>query len=277
MSNRLWITPSLFLLLGTPSLSQRIDDPKPNDLPRFEVVSIKPALPDAAGQVGCNYNSGRCAFSRTTFESIFAAAFNQERQRIAGLPAWMTSDLYQFETRASGSMTREQATLMIQAMFYDRFNLKFHREAREVPGLELTVARGGPKLKKAADQTPQSLKDQNSTILTLDEQTRRQIGISNASPARTVLFVTQKASMAWLANILSRTGFLGPVVDSTGLQGYYEFELRFQPEGNLTGDVPRIGPTLQTALDEQLGLKLQSKRVTVEFLVIDRLEKPTAN
>jgi uncharacterized protein (TIGR03435 family) len=261
----------------TRTLPQQAADPKPDDLPRFEVVSIKPATPGASGQIGCNYNSGRCAFSSTTFESLFAAAFNQERHRTAGSPAWMTSDVYQFEARAAGPMTREQATLMMQAVFFDRFNLKFHRETREVSGLELTVGKGGSKVKKADDQTPQSLKEQNSTILTLDEQTRRQISMSNPSPARTVIFVTQKASMAWLANILSRPGLLGPVVDATGLPGYYQFELRFQPEGNLIGDVPRIGPTLQTALDEQLGLKLQSKRVHVEFMVIDRLDKPTPN
>jgi hypothetical protein len=137
--------------------------------------------------------------------------------------------------RLPSAATPEQLSLMLQNLLADRFKLKFHRETREVPGYALVVAKNGPKLKE----------NKNANLNTI---------------------MAQKTSMSQLANTLTNLPDNVPVVDKTGLLGFYDFTLTWEP-----------GESVSAVLQEQLGLKLESQKVPVDFYVIDSAEKPSEN
>jgi bla regulator protein blaR1 len=187
--------------------------------------------------------------------------FGFERVRILGGPDWINSDQYEIQAKIEDSLfaamqkmtpaqQREQVDLMEQALLRDRFGLKVHFETREMPGFALVVAKGGPKLTAAKDGEVSRLtlggNEMTATATTIDQ---------------------------W-----SHAPFLGgrTVVDQTGLKGTYDFTLTWsdQPVGAEGGaDVP----SLFTAVQEQLGLKLVATKVPVEVIVIDHIEKPSEN
>jgi uncharacterized protein (TIGR03435 family) len=153
---------------------------------------------------------------------------------------------------------------MIQKLMADRFGLSFHRETRELSAYALTVANGGPKMRERKD--------------------------GDGGPGYSQYFSgprlpAQKTSMAQLAMGLQGLVLDRPVLDRTGLSGAYDFDLSWTPDelqfsgrggtGLYVGD-PN-GPSIYTALEEQLGLKLSSVKAPVEVLLVDRVEKPSEN
>jgi uncharacterized protein (TIGR03435 family) len=148
----------------------------------------------------------------------------------------------------------------LQALLADRFQLAIHREAKLVSGYALVVGRGGFKLKEAADDGS---------------------GVDISSNRGKL--IAERISMGTLARNLS--GNLGsPVVDKTDIQGLYNLTLAWTPDEMQSPIKPRTeaaepstGPSIFAALQEQLGLKLETQKANVEMLVIDRIEKPTAN
>jgi uncharacterized protein (TIGR03435 family) len=153
--------------------------------------------------------------------------------------------------------------LMLQSLLEERFKLRLHRESREEPVYELVVAGGGPRMKQAAD----SLK-----------QPQRGLRMGRGQLTGTA------APISILINQISQQ--LGrSVIDKTGLTGQYDFELKWTPEFNQSqaspadpGPQPDLGgPSIFTAIQEQLGLKLESTKGPVEVIVIDSAEKPSEN
>jgi uncharacterized protein (TIGR03435 family) len=181
--------------------------------------------------------------------------------QVTGLPGWAKSEPIAVEAKIDPEtaaalaklplMERlKQMQLMLQAMLADRFGLKAHRESRDLPIYELTVAKGGPKMKKtAADGFGGNAKYASGKV------TAREISI--------------EALAAKLSSTVGRK-----VVDKTGLEGGYDFTLDYAPDG---ADVSDPRPSIYTALEEQLGLKLEPAREPVDVIVVDHIERPTAN
>jgi uncharacterized protein (TIGR03435 family) len=181
---------------------------------------------------------------------------------IPGLPGWANSAVFDVDAKADNETAlamqklpdeerQKQAHLMLQAVLADRFKLRIHHETREGPIYELIVARSGFKLKEAlASKRPPG---------------------STCSHDHIQLRNTPISSLAYcLSAPLGRN-----VVDKTGITGNYEFELKWTPD-ELQG-APDAGPSLFTALEEQLGLKLVSAKGPVDVIVIDHIERPSEN
>lgn len=145
---------------------------------------------------------------------------------------------------------------MLRTLLAERFKLALHTETKQLPIYKLVVAKNGPRLHKAPPGAPVGVKTFNSILGQL---------------------ITSGTSMPQLAGMLMSTGELeNLVVDGTRLDGYYEFTLEWTPESRSADSTP--GPSLFLALQERLGLKLESGRGPVQVLVIDQIEKvPTEN
>jgi uncharacterized protein (TIGR03435 family) len=268
--------------------------------PQFEVVSIKEnrsgAVPSAmgvgpvgpaTGPMGCHGTDrgpeaiplGRCIFKNVTagFLISIISVLDEKEYRLGDLPRWVTSTGYDIEAKAESPVPQRQLGAMLRSVLTERFQASFHRETKEVAGLALTVARDHPNLRKAGSQDPMLKNEENTSIDLLDDTTGRRFSSSALPQDRLVLLTTSKTSMGFLATFISRMSPV-PVVDRTGLDGFYTFQLRWQPVAISSTNVSeRTGPSLYTALEEQLGLKLQSGKVPVTFLILDHIEKPTLN
>jgi uncharacterized protein (TIGR03435 family) len=227
--------------------------------PSFDVVSVKPTQPGSRGGPGpfVNTEPGRLV-ARGTLAFYIEYAYGINGSYLEGGPDWIRSDRFDIEARQpSNAQSFGTMTTMMQTALADRFMLSVHRETRQVPVLLLTVAKGGPKLTRSA--------------LTDEPETRGRPGE----------LIATRISMAGLASQLSRS--VGRMVqDRTGLAGFYNLTLR------ATNDVQgsdRLGrtpvdpeaPSIGTALEEQLGLTLESGRGPVDFLVVDRAARPVAD
>jgi uncharacterized protein (TIGR03435 family) len=193
--------------------------------------------------------------------------------RILGAPDWAKSDKFDIAAKVDSSdvaelqkLSQYQRGLMLQALLVDRFKMVIHAETRELPVFALVIAKNGPKLKEA---TPE---DKGMMRLTRG------------------MLVGQGIPITFLANMLMHQSELEgrTVLDKTGLTGKYEVTLQWTPEDQtLPGPADGAqatappsdasGPSIYTALQEQLGLKLESTKGPVEFLVIDHIEQPSPN
>jgi len=195
---------------------------------------------------------------------VFAYGLNPKQ--ISGGPGWMETELYDIQARpeAQGTPSRKQLEGMIQNLVAERFKLSFHREKKELNVYAITVGKNGPKMMK-------NTSDPNG----LPGLMFRGAGIL---PAR-------NANMQDLASVLQAVVLDRPVIDQTGLEGRFDFELKWTPDetqfggraGNAGKDDPAAPPDLYTAFQEQLGLQLKAVKAPIDVLVIDRVEKPSAN
>jgi uncharacterized protein (TIGR03435 family) len=213
---------------------------------------------------------------------------------IEGGPAWVKSDRYQVTAKAEGTPGQEMMRgPMLQALLEERFQLKIHRETREVPVYALTVAKGGPKLQESDEATcrPLPMPPPKTPIPGPGEKPYCDINWIDRKGSNTMLYSSGKSldSFAgFLGNILDR-----PVLDKTGIAGKFVFQLEFLPDETTPGSMfpgrggepapalvasdPSGGASIFTAIQEQLGLKLELAKGSREFIVIDRAEKPSEN
>ena len=233
--------------------------------PSFEVASVKPSVPRTA-HFSLLELGGRFTTTNTTLKMLIGFAYDVRDYQIAGGPNWLDSAKYNVEAKPDVPRPAEhnaaRMRLMAQSLLAERFKLAIHRETKELPVYDLVVAKGGPKLKKAAN--------------TAEASGRRGRGLLTGVAADMPLLVNQ------LSQQLGRS-----VIDKTGLTGKYDFKLEWTPDpGELRfpaggPDAPPppdlSGPSIFTAVQEQLGLKLESVKGPVEILVIDHAEKPDAN
>ena len=217
---------------------------------------------------------------------------------IEGGPAWINSDLYAIEAKTEGIPTPNAGTVggaMLQTLLEDRFKLKIHREARGVPVYELTVAKGGLKMRRFQEGTcaPVDLVKWASNYPPLPSLPDPPPGLKhcpNNAPLNGPNIVVDSQGMsfedfrAFVLRYMDR-----PVVDKTGLTGRFDIRLEYLPDeassstirdgGSFVdgpSDVPP-GPSIFTALEGQLGLKLAPGKGSSEFLVIDSVERPSEN
>jgi len=233
--------------------------------PRFEVASVKlvePSIPLAPGVfAGVQLlPGGRFVALRVTVFQVLQSAYGVKSYQISGGPGWTRSEQYEIQATAGSSATDDQMKLMVQSLLADRFQLKLHRETREIPVYALIVGKNGPKLQAATDATQCN---GNGCF---------QVG--NGS------LTASGGTMAFTAEVLSRL-LDRPALDKTGLAGHYDFKLTYDQSSVKPPIVgmpiaPTEGPSIFAAV-EDLGLKLTPERDPIEILVIDSVERPSAN
>jgi uncharacterized protein (TIGR03435 family) len=220
----------------------------------FEVASIKPDLTGSDSRRAGTDPGGKFAAVNVSLKGLIAYAFGVRDFQVTGGPGWLDSDKYDIVAKADTTkeMSRDEVKPYVQALLADRFRLKFHRETREGTVYSLTVAKNGPKLKEHANGGAS--------------------GIGTSTDAGTATISGTGVTMARLAEHLG--GQAGrPVIDNTGLKGEYDFRLEWATEQNSASTLPSVF----TALQEQLGLKLDSAKGPVEFIVVDSAERASAN
>jgi uncharacterized protein (TIGR03435 family) len=219
--------------------------------PRFEVASIRPSADPSASSSGSNSGHGRLTMNNVTLKRCIMGAFALGPNQIAGGPDWLDADRFNIEAKSERPEDGDTALMvMLQTLLADRFKLTFHRETRTISAYVLELAKNGPKLEKAEN-----------------EQARTSNG-RGLIEARTI-------TMTRFAEVLSRQMDL-PVVDETGLKGAFNLKLEWTPE---SAQKPGSddGLSIYTAIQQQLGLRLVSRKVPIETLVIDHAEKPSEN
>ena len=199
--------------------------------------------------------------NRSSFDSydVLAKAQDSASESAASPPGSDQNRAYQ-----------SRMMLRFRALLSGRFQLQVHRETRDLPGYALVVAKGGPNLHESNPAEP------GLDMFKAPDGGKGQgvrVGLSQFRGG--TKFTGQRATMALVANMIT-CGLGTPVVDKSGLTGEFDLTLEWVPQE--VADAPDgTGPTMFTALQEQLGLKLESAKVPVDVLVIDRLEKPSGN
>ena len=225
----------------------------------FDVASIKENR-DERSPTGLRRSpDGGLQALRFRARFLITVAYGLQPFQLLGVPAWTNDTYYDINAKPSaGSATsREQMSDMLQALLADRFKLAFHRESRPTDGFALVPIKAGalgPDLKVSSvdcEQTPAAVP-------------------CRQAPGRSNTFVARGTPMWSLIQELV-VALNAPVVDETGLSGPYDINLRWSLDAAPTDDVP----ALPTALQEQLGLKLERRRTTAEFFVVDRFERPS--
>ena len=226
--------------------------------PVFEVAAIKHSDPND-GMHRFHMEGRHFTIENQTVKRLMMFAYGVNKSQIAGEPEWANSEWFDVDgvPDVEGEPSVKQAQEMVRQLLADRFGLRFHREQREMSSYALTVAKGGPKLKKTKSD-PNSLPDQSG---------------SNNAGIRRMKFTNN--TMEELA--LGMQFYLDrPVVNKTELPGKWDFDLAWTYDDTRLTEA-NAPPGLFTAVQEQLGLRLDAVKAPVEVLVVDAVEKPTSN
>ena len=221
--------------------------------PSFEAISIK--LNDlSGGAVQENNSPGKRFNARMSARHLIRDAFAVKDFQILGGPTWLGNNNYDFvaTTATPIEMNDEVLQPYLQSLLADRFQLKYHRETKEFPIYFLVAAKAGPKLVRHTGEGHVGMEEHS--------------GKDKVTMSATKLTMTLLAS--WLAREMER-----PVIDHTGIDGEFDLKLDWSPEQISDSS----GPSIYTALQEQLGLRLESGKGPVEMIVIDSIEKPSEN
>ena len=229
---------------------------------QFEVASIR-AHPDPPHSIGISTAGNRLTVEASFTGAIILYAYNLKNYQLdvpKSLPEAYDT-MYDIAARAEGDggHTQDEFRQMLQSLLADRFKLRFHREMREMPVYALVAAKNGPKLKESAPNA---------------ESTGRM-----TVHGRNYQASIPKASMDDVVRAIGNSFLDRPVLDKTGLTGTYDLELTYTPDipSNRKGDPDPNDISIFTAVQEQLGLKLEATKALVEILVVDHVEKPTEN
>ena len=272
--------------------------------PEFEVATIKPSAPMPMGKMMMGSRGGpgtddpsRYSCLNCTLTMLLMQGYNVQRYQVSGSPV-LDSEHFDVTAKVPAGTSREQFRLMIQNLLAERFQLKLHHDTKDLPIYDLVVAKGGPKFKESSPADDDAAAPPPGGPMRTDKDgypvVPRGRGSMIAMTRGHARLQSHDQTMDQLAGQLSN--MVGrPVKNSTGLTGKYDFTLSFQPDmAAMMGGMPPPnkfdgpgpgpnapednGPTIYTALQEQLGLKLDQKKGPVDTLVIDHVEKtPTEN
>lgn len=269
----LLVTSMIAVLIAPPATPSQ-----PSGGLQFEVVSIKPNKSGPGSGGGMSYQpDGTFTMTNQPIDSIILAASPVPVREVSGLPNWAKADRYDIIAKPPAGSSKKERQEMMRNMFIERMKLVGHVEERERTTLALMVARAdgrlGPQLTPSTLDCarPPSADARPASPERDDAQHRCGMSMGHGS------IVSGGITMDRLVNSLS--GLAGALVnDRTGLKGDYAVTLRFTPPG-LSTDVapPDDAPQFVTALQEQLGLKLQPERTRVAVFIIDHIERPTPN
>jgi uncharacterized protein (TIGR03435 family) len=227
--------------------------------PDWEVATVRPSDPNDNGHQHINLRGRHVMLLDHTVDDILLIGFGVQKSQLAGEPDWAKTERWNVDgvPDVEGEPSMRQLQAMMQKILVERFGLKLHHEQREMPVFALTVARGGPKM------TP-NLSDPNGWF---DQQN----SVGNGRDVEAL----KNASMRDLATIL-QFRVDRPVVDQTDLKGRYDLKLQWSTDEAQTTQ-PDALPGLFTAIQEQIGLKLEPVKAPADVLVIDQVEKPSPN
>jgi uncharacterized protein (TIGR03435 family) len=267
----------LILEKATPQTAWAIPDPPPpprlmpaDAKPVFEVATIKPTGPDARGTSILVGRGGSNLFTttNTTLKDLIQFAYGLHAKQVAGGPSWIETDRFDISAKPDlpGMPSVNQLKTMVQKMLEERFQITSHREKRELSAYVLTVAKGGHKMSKSQSQGPLP-------------------GFGGRGPGR---IGVNNAAMREFAEFLQSRIVEKPVVDETGLEGRWDFTLEWAPDTAPAGPGAPDGapapapnaeekPHLAAAMQQQLGLHLESTKAPVEVMVLDKVSKPSEN
>ena len=239
--------------------------------PSFEVATIRPNQSDAV-QSAVFFQPGRFVADNATVKMLIAYAYAVKDFQISGGPSWMDSERFNITAKEDESVSvarqklpwkqyREQLGLMVQALLTDRFHLRVIHQPKEASILAMVTAPGGSKLVRSARDSYEA-----------DFRGRRgQLIATGASIAQLADF------LSWMPEVGSRK-----VVDQTGIEGTFDLKLRWSweqsPEAGGPAQTVRLdAPSMFTAVQEQLGLRLQATKGPLDYLVVEHLEQPSEN
>jgi len=230
---------------------------------QFEVASIKPNKSADTGRAFVPQSADRISATNVTLRELLRIAYNLQDFQISGGPSWIDSSGYDIEAKAGTEASPPDLQLMLQSLLAERFNLVVHRDRKEAPAYALVVSRNGNKLKPS---------DPSKCV-------PPPAGLCGVLRALNGLIIGEQITTEQFSFRLSRS--IGrTIVDKTGLTGIFDLRLEWQPDQIVTSpEAPPLSqrPSLMTAIQEQLGLKLDSDKTFVDTLVIDRVEKPSDN
>ena len=246
-------------------------------MPAFDVISVRPAAVNAGSTL---------VFSPDGFRGVLPVqvllrfAYQVEEDQIIGAPDWVKTMSFAVEAKMAPDDLAKYRQLkgsdrgqMLQNALVERFGLKTHPDSRELPVYELVVAKSGLKMQEEVLPPAEPGSDDHRRY---SDQMRIQPGLLTAKGAET----------STLVSVLSQQHLGRPVIDKTGLQGHYDFTLAWTPDGGIViNGFPAPPPppgspseaSIFSALQEQLGLKLEPRKDMLPVIVIDHIEKPTAN
>jgi len=262
------------LMRATPDTAWAIPEP-PKEMaadadPSLEVATIKPSDPSRRGK-GFGFRGTHFGAFNMNLNDLIAIGYGLHSKQIMGAPDWFGTDLYDIDgvPDTPGRPNLKQMGVMLQKLLVDRCQLKFHHETRVLSVYAITVASGGPKMTKttAALNDPQGFGFRGLGDLVVRNMTMKDFAFGMQSA------VTDK-----------------PVIDQTGLTDRYDFTLKWTPDESQfqqfrtavsvtppKTDDPNAPPSLYTAIQEQIGLKIEAIRAPDDVIVIDHVEKPSAN
>ena len=209
---------------------------------------------------------GRCRGANVTLLTLVATAYNVAERDVSGGPGWVSSAGFQVDATAENSdgVTAEQLRQMLRRMLTDRFQLKVHVQEKQSDGFVLTLGGNRFKLSRAVGS------EQPLHAELAGQRGQQQVSILGRSSLKE--FAAVVSSLPFTATTLAGS----PIVDNTGLDGSYNFNLVFQLVQGPTG-APALDPPLSNALQDQTGLRLEFQKIRAESIVIDRAEMPSEN
>jgi uncharacterized protein (TIGR03435 family) len=230
----------------------------------FEVASIRPSNPGGQG-MGLTVRGAEVVTINTTLNDLISVAYGVHAKQIIGGPEWMSTERFDVTGRpqAEGIPSQAQIRGLLRSLIETRFALTSHREKRELGAYALTTASGGPKMTRN-DANPNGLPG---------------VGFKGLGAMVAVNATPADLAMVLQLNVLDR-----PVIDRTAVQGRYDFTLTWTPDDSQFRSMrvnipppaadPNAPPGLFTAIQEQLGLRLESTNAPVEVIVVDKVQRP---
>jgi uncharacterized protein (TIGR03435 family) len=237
--------------------------------PSFDVATIKPNDSGATSIQGLTMNGRNFATRNSSLADLIGFAYEVQMKQIVGGPDWLEKDRYDIAAvpDQEGAPNVQQLRLMVQKLLASRFNLKFHHEQRELSAYVLTVGKNGQKL------NPTQLKGSLP-------------GMGMRPGPTGLTMVMANARLADFTSFLQMLVLDRPVVDRTGISGRFDYNVTFTPDDSeFNGHPPKLpqtetsdsAPNLFAAIQEQLGLKLDAQKTSVDVIAIDHVEKPSSN
>jgi uncharacterized protein (TIGR03435 family) len=266
----------------------------------FDVISIKPnrtnqGIPAIVFQPG-----GRVSAANVDVQQIILVAYALDDVQLVNAPDWIRAERFAIEARTGDALPTRTIRQMLRSMLADRFGLVAHTERRELPLIALTMARSdkraGSRLRPSGPECapiqappgvpipppppppPSGTAGPMRVILPTEEEPRQRCGAAMTPGWISARSITMNEFRRVLSQLMGR-----PVVDETGLTGEFDLDMSFQPEGlrgALVGAPPPSlsdAPALGTALQDELGLRLDPRRGPVDVLVVDRIDRPSEN
>ncbi|MEO6803236.1 MAG: TIGR03435 family protein [Granulicella sp.] len=267
---RLWVLGVVLFAMTASALGQAgaasgagQEEAAPVKLPVYDVVSIK-LNKTGSGSVSINTNGDRYSGTNVPLKGLLQDAYDIKEDLISGVPGPIDSARFDVEAKivepdavVMKKLTGPQRRAMVLPFLVERFQLKAHTEVKILPVYELVVVQGGPKFKPSADDKKHG---QHMSIQS-----------NNGSREMTAGGVPMKDLASTLTNQVHRT-----VIDKTGLAGSYDLAMKWSSDEGTEAETATV-PGIFTALQEQLGLKLQPGKGPVETLVVDHVEMPSGN